>query len=459
MDAEDLLFAGAAEQARMIREGAVSARALTEATLDRIARIDPQLNAFRVVLREQALAEADAVDGGHAKGLPLAGVPIAVKDDVDVSGEVTAWGSLAHGGPRPHDDPAVARLRAAGAVIVGKTSVPELTIWPWAESLAFGAARNPWSLDHTPGGSSGGSGAAAAAGLCGVALGSDGLGSVRIPAAFNGLFGIKPQRDRIPTRLDPWNGLSVVGPLARTVADAALFLDATADGLPEGGFSAALAAPPTPLRIALAVNVPPPLVGVRLGAEQRRALEATAVLLRELGHTVVEHDIDYPAAAFPSIVARYLRSIHDCAAGMTYPERLERRTKGMARLGGLISDARLGWACAMEPTIAEHVNRVFDSADVVLFPGPSGPPFRVGELQGRGVAWTLNAAALRVPWYGVWNAIGQPATSVPAGFDADGLPLAAQFAGKPGDELTLLRLAAQLEAIRPWSQHRPGGLE
>ncbi|CAB4918182.1 unannotated protein [freshwater metagenome] len=459
MDTDDLLYAGAAEQARLVREGEVTARALTEVTLARIDRLNPQLNAFRVVLREQALAAADAADARRgADDLPLNGVPLAIKDDVDVAGEVTSWGSLAHGGPRAADDEAVARLRAAGAVIVGKTSVPELTIWPWTESLAYGAARNPWSLDHTPGGSSGGSGAAVAAGLCGVALGSDGLGSIRIPAAFNGVFGIKPQRGRVPlgdARADAWNGLAVLGPLARTVADAALFLDAIADDLPAGGFSAALSGELPPLRVALAVNVPPPLVGVRLGAPQRRALDATAQLLRELGHTVVEREIDYPPSAFLSIVARYLRAIHDDAERMPHPERLERRTKGMARRGGLISDARLAWAREAEAGIAERVNRVFDEADVVLFPGPSGPPFRVGELQGRGVTWTLNAAALRVPWYGVWNAIGQPATSIPAGFDPQGLPLAVQFAGRPDDEVTLLRLAAEIERARPWAQHRP----
>ena len=176
-------------------------------------------------------------------------MPVAIKDDADVAGEPTCWGGSAHAGPRPVDSDVVARLREAGAIVVGKTNVPELTIWPFTETVAFGASRNPWNTQLTPGGSSGGSGAAAAAGLCGVALGSDGAGSIRIPAAFNGLFGIKPQRDRIslgPDHHDAWHGLSVYGPLARSVADAALFLDATADGAPAGGYPGALAEEPGP---------------------------------------------------------------------------------------------------------------------------------------------------------------------------------------------------------------------
>jgi amidase len=323
--------------------------------------------------------------------------------------------------------------------------------------LAFGATRNPWNIDYTTGGSSGGAGAAAAAGLCGVAHGSDGAGSVRIPAAFNGLFGLKTQRERIslgPNHFDGWNGMTVYGPLARTVSDAALFLDATADGAPEGGYLAALDAATQPLRIAISLK-PPPGSLTKLGAEQRAAIDSTAAALRELGHEVFEQEIDYPVAAFVSTVARYLRSVTDDAGALPHPERLEQRTKNMARLGGLISDRRLAQARAAEPGIAEQVNRIFENADAVLMPGTAAAPFKIGQLQGRGALWTLNAAASRVPWYGVWNAIGQPASSVPAGFDSSGLPLSVQFGAAPGNELALLRVAAQLEQIRPWAQARP----
>ncbi len=460
MDANDLAYAGAATQSKMIASGEVTARQLVEATLARIDQVNPVINAYRVVFADEALAQADKIDAaGRADGSqPMLGVPVAIKDDTDVLGERTAWGSLATDpSPAPHDADVVTRLREAGAIVIGKTSVPELTIWPFTETLAFGATRNPWNIDYATGGSSGGSGAAAAAGLCGVAHGSDGAGSVRIPAAFNGLFGIKTQRERIslgPNHFDGWNGMTVYGPLARTVADAALFLDATADGGPDGGYLAALAAPFAPLRIAISLK-PPPGSMTKLGAEQRAAIDDTATALRELGHEVFEQEIDYPVAAFVSTVARYLRSVTDDVGTLPHPERLEQRTKNMARLGGLISDRRLADARAAEPGVAAQINTIFESADAVLMPGTAAAPFKIGQLQGRGALWTLNAAAARVPWYGVWNAIGQPASSVPAGFDSNGLPLSVQFGAAPGDELNLLRIAAQLEQIRPWAQARP----
>src|SRR3954451_12146120 len=216
MDPTDLAFSGAAEQARLIASGDVSAREVVEGALRRIERLDPRLNAFRVVLSERALAEADRADARRRAGeaRPLLGVPVAIKDDTDVAGAPTARGTAASDlTPRDRDAEAVRRLRAAGAVVIGKTNVPELMMWPFSESVSYGAARNPWSLEHTPGGSSGGSGAAVAAGLCGVALGTDGAGSLRIPAAFCGVFGIKAQRGRVP--LEPgtsagWHGLNHV---------------------------------------------------------------------------------------------------------------------------------------------------------------------------------------------------------------------------------------------------------
>jgi amidase len=380
---------------------------------------------------------------------------VAIKDDTDVAGEVTAWGSLSHGGPRERDADVVRALREAGAVVIGKTHVPELTIFPFTESLAFGATRNPWSLDHTPGGSSGGAGAAVATGMVGAALGSDGGGSIRIPAAFCGLFGLKPQRDRIslgPKR-EVWHGLGVVGPMTRRVADAALFLDATTAG--GGGFVEAAAREPGRLRVAVSTKVPRGVLA-RLGSEQRDAVHATAELLRSLGHEVAEREIDYGPAAWPNLVARYLRGIHDDAHSVEHPERLEPRTRAMARLGALVPAGQLARARGAEQAVAARVNAIFDHADVVLTPGPTGPPFRVGQFHGRGALWTLNAIVARVPYYGVFNATGQPAASVPAGVDAEGLPLAVQLVGRPGDEATLLSLAAQIERARPWADRRPG---
>src|SRR5919202_5128660 len=355
MDATELAYAGAAQQARLIADVEVSARVVVEAVLRRIERLDPQLNAFRVVLAERVLAEADKADARRCAGeQPLLGVPVAIKDDTDVAGVPTARGTAAADlTPRAADAEVVRRLRVAGAVIVGKTNVPELMMWPWTEGVSFGAARNPWALDRTPGGSSGGSGAAVAAGLCGVALGTDGAGSIRIPAAYCGLFGLKPQHGRVPLApgtSDGWHGMNHVGPIARTVADAALFLDAVADRAPEGGFAAAARAP-VRLRIAVSTKVPPGVVA-RVGAEQRAALDATAALLRSLGHEVVEREIEYPPTVGVNVLSRYLRGIHDEAAALAHPERLEPRTRAMIRRGGPIPPAAIGRARAAERRLA-----------------------------------------------------------------------------------------------------------
>jgi amidase len=456
MDASDLCFAGAAEQARLVASGEVSARELVEATLQRIERLNPTLNAYRVVFAARALIEAHQADGRRGAGgeRPLLGVPVAIKDDTDVAGEVTGFGSLAHGEPAEHDADVVRALRGAGAIIIGKTHVPELMVWPFTESLAYGATRNPWSLDHTPGGSSGGTGAAVAAGMAGVGQGSDGAGSVRIPAAFCGLFGIKPQRDRIsmgPDRQGAGQGMTALGPLARRVTDAALFLDVAAGG---GGFVDAAAREPGRLRVAVSTKLPPGAMG-RLGAEQREAVERMTELLRSLGHEVFEREIDYGAGVARNVLVRFLRGISDDAQTMPHPDRLEPRTAGIARLGRLLPAGQVAKARAGEEALAARINAIFEHADVVLLPGPSGPPFAVGELHGRGALRTLNSAAAKVPWYAALNATGQPAASVPAGFDGAGLPLAVQFVSRPGDEATLLSLAAQIEREQQWADRRP----
>ncbi len=463
MDRTDLAFAGAAAQARLVADGAVSSRELTELYLERIGRLDPLLNAFRIVDADGALAQADAADARRAAGTagPLNGVPVAIKDDTDVAGQVTAKGTAAHGGPAEADAEVVTALRGAGAVILGKTHVPELTITAFTESLAFGATRNPWSLDHTPGGSSGGTGAAVAAGLCGVGLGSDGAGSIRIPAAWCGVFGLKPQRGRVSMRPreDAWHGMSVNGPIARTVADAALFLDAASAPdaglpIPDGGFLAAAGRDPGPLRIAVSTKLPPGAIA-RVSADARRVVDDTAALLRSLGHTVVERDPDYPAAAATNVIVRYLRGIATDAEGHDHPERFERRTRGFVRLGRAVPRMALARARREEAAIAARINAIFADVDVVVTPGTTGPPFRVGEFEGRPAAWTMQRMAMRVPFFPAFNATGQPAASVPAGFDLAGLPLAVQLVGPPGGEAVLLSLSAQLERARPWADARP----
>lgn len=468
MDFSELAFAGISAQARLIASGEVSSRELVELYLNRIERYNPQLNAFRAVFAERALLEADQADARRRAGgeRPLLGVPIAVKEDIDVAGEITAMGTNAHGERRAEADAEVVRrLRDAGAILIGKTNVPELCIWPFTETPTFGATRNPWDLQRTPGGSSGGTGSAVAAGLVGAALGSDGAGSIRIPSAWCGLFGLKPQRGRVSMapHAEAWYGLSVNGVLTRTVADTALFLDLAAGSTPvdrdrpaapERPFSESAGSPPGRLRIAYSTRLPPPALG-RLDPGCERAALDTVELLRSLGHELVEHDPGYGLDTGPLVLTRMLRGVHQQASAMPHPERLARHTRSMARLGSMIPLALLDRARTAEQRVSERIGQLFERHDVLLTPTTAQPPSRIGQYDGRGALWTLNAAIARVPFNAPWNYTGQPAASVPAGFGADGLPRGVQLVGRPNDESTLLALAAQIEAERPWAQHRP----
>jgi amidase len=454
----DLAFAGAARQARMLAAGELTAPALLELYLERIARLNPQLNAYRVVLADAARAEAAAAQRQLDAGvrLPLLGVPVAIKDNIDVAGEVTTFGTSAHGPARIRDAELVRRLRAAGAIVIGKTAVPEMCIWPFTESLTFGATRNPWDTTRSPGGSSGGAGAAMAAGLASIAVGSDGGGSIRIPSAWCGLFGLKPQRDRVP--LTPhdnsWHGLDVNGPLARTVEDAALFLDITTTlPAPDGGFVAAAARAPGRLRVALSIKAPP--LGIaRVGTAQRAAVAEASALLRELGHDVIERNPDYPMPLFSSFLLRYLRGVHDDVAALPQPESLEARTRELSRLGGVFSDRRMAIIRQGEPEVDKRMLSIFDDVDVVMTPGTAAGPPRIGAYQRRRAVPTLLAVSARVPFQFPFNVTGQPAAVVPWG-SANGLPVALQLVGRPFDEATLLSLSTQLEQARPWSGRRP----
>jgi amidase len=467
MDATDLAFAGIARQASLIASGEVGSRELVEVLLRRIDALDGRLRAFRLVFAERALTEAAQADGrrGAGESRPLLGVPIAIKDDTDIAGEVTAHGSSAYAEPAREDAEVVRRLRAAGAVIIGKTNVPELTQWPFTESAAFGVTRNPWDLSRTPGGSSGGSAAAVAAGLVGAATGSDGGGSIRIPAAWCGLFGLKPQRGRVSLapRAQGWNGLSVNGVLTRGVADTALFLDVAAGATavdrdraepPSQPFCAFAASGPGRLRVAVSTRVPPGLLA-RVAPELQSAVQDVAALLRSLGHDVRDAEVDYGPQIASCFVGRYLRGIHDDAASVPHPARLERRTKGMARLGGLVAPPLFERLLAAEGALRERVNGVLADHDVLLIPTTAvlAPP--VGRFEARGALWTLNGVAAQVPFTGMWNLTGQPACAVPAGFTPQGLPRSVQLVGRPSDEGTLLSLAAQLEREQPAVARRP----
>jgi amidase len=463
---DDIAFAGAARQAEMVRAGEVSPTELVQLHLDRIERLDPQLNSFRVVLAERALLEAEQAEarlkGGDER--PLLGVPIALKDTTDLAGEQTTFGTDGFPDPVAADSEMVRRLREAGAIVVGKTLLPELAICGFTESATFGVTRNPWNSQRTPGGSSGGSAAAVAAGLVPIASASDGAGSIRIPAACCGLFGLKPQRGRIslaPHR-EHWNGLSVDGCVSRTVADTALWLDVTSGGSEEPGapvppdqpFAMAAQAPPGKLRVAYSTLAPRAAAPPTVSDVAKGAVAATAELLRGLGHETAQQDPDWGMIGNNS-VPRYLRGAAEDFARVPHPERLERRTRGFARLGSLIPEKVFAQARRAAAADAARVNAIFDSHDVLMTPVMGGTALPVRRWEGRSALWTVLGMSRFYPYCIPWNHLGNPSMAVPAGFAADGMPLSVQIVGRPGDEATLLSLAAQLEAERPWADARP----
>lgn len=456
---------GLAEQAAALAAGEVTARELTERALARIEAAQPVLNAFRRVRAEAALGEADAADRRLARGerLPLLGVPVAVKDDVDVAGEPTAFGCPGDFPVKEADSEAVRRLRAAGAVVVGKTNSPELGQWPFTEGPAFGETRNPWSTEHTPGGSSGGSAAAVAAGLVPAALGSDGAGSIRIPAAWTHLVGIKPQRGRISTMPEPeaFKGITVFGPLARTVRDAALLLDAASGSapgdlhrpapvevLPEAGRD------PGRLRIALSLRPPWTATRKSLDPAVRAAVTDLAERLAALGHEVEEADPSYGPIGL-AFVPRATAGIREWTGRVPEFGLLDARTRGAARTGRLLGGTVLRAARAAEEPLGRRVGRIFGRYDVVLAPTTAAPPLRIGALAGLSGLETDRRMIAHCPYAWPWNVLGWPGVNVPAGFTASGLPLGAQLLGPESSEPLLVRLAAQLEADRRWFERWP----
>jgi len=463
---EEIAFAGAARQAEMVRAGEISPSELVRLYLDRIARLDPQLNAFRVVLAERALLEAEQAEarlrGGDER--PLLGVPIALKDEVDLAGELSTHGTDAYPDPAAADCEMVRRLREAGAIVVGKTHLPELAICGFTESATWGVTRNPWDPQRSPGGSSGGSAAAVAAGLVPIASAADGGGSIRIPASSCGLFGLKPQRARVSLAplVEHWNGLSAAGCLSRSVLDTALWLDIVSGGSadpeapapPERPFVEAAKAPPGKLRIAYSTAPPRAAAPPAVDEAAKGAVAETAELLRSLGHQAEQRDPDWGGIG-NNITPRYLRGVAEDVATVPRPERLERRTRGFARLGRLITDSMFERAMRGRQADIARVNAIFESHDVLMTPVMGGTAVQVRRWQGMGALRTILGMSRFYPYCVPWNHLGNPAMSVPAGFAADGMPLAVQIVGRPGDEATLLSLAAQLETERPWADKRP----
>lgn len=364
---------------------------------------------------------------------------------------------------RPRTRRPYAGLRAAGAIVIGKTNTCELGQWPFTEGPAFGDTRNPWHRGHTPGGSSGGSAAAVASGIVPAALGSDGAGSVRIPAAWTHLVGIKPQRGRISTW--PWaesfHGITVNGTLGRTVEDAALLLDA-ASGSHDGDLhrppriAAERAARDEPgkLRVALSLRMPFTATPKRLDPVVRARVVALAERLASLGHEVEEADPRYGQIGL-AFVPRATAGVADLLRDVPDPALLDARTRESARMGRILGGAPLRLARRAEASLQRRVGAVFDTYDVVLAPTTATPPPRIGAMASLNGWRTDRAMIAACPYAWPWNVLGWPGVNVPAGFTGDGLPVGAQLLGPANSEPRLISLAAQLEADQRWFEKWP----
>jgi amidase len=435
--------------------GTPGATEAVRAALVRIARLDRDLNAFSVVLADEALETAAYLDGlaPQQRG-PLHGVPVAVKAEIDVKGAVTTYGTRANSTPASADALIVRRLRDAGAVIIGVTRMPEFGAWPFTQTDGYGITRNPHDQSRTPGGSSGGSAAAVAAGLVPVALGGDGGGSIRIPAANCGLFGLKPQRGRVSAAPNAhlWHALGTAGPLTRSVRDSALvhdIIDGTVDSddyraEPVGSLVSAVTGSAAAARLRVGVCLAPPAKTGRLHPEHAAAVQRAADLLSAAGHDVTEYDPHYPDPT-ASFIPQFFAGIRSEAAEVEHPRALERRTRAVVRMGSWVRRPVHRWAERRGRRIARDLDRIWTDVDVLLTPTVPDRPGAADVIAGKGAVRTLLAASGPVAYTAMWNVTGFPAASVPLGTGSDRLPLSAQIIGPDNSEERLVALAAELE--------------
>jgi amidase len=468
----DLLERSAIELAALVRSGELGASELVEVSLRRIEELEPRLNAFTFVDGDGAMAAAGAIGPGDRR--PFAGVPIAIKDNRPVAGMPITMGSDLFGDfVVGHDAFSIRRLRDAGFVIVGKTTLPEMGILPTTESRRFGATHNPWACDRTPGGSSGGSAAAVAAGAVPIAHGNDGGGSLRIPAACCGLVGLKPARGRVSVGPEAGQSFLVTdGVLTRTVLDTAAALDILAGYEP--GDANWAPPPPAPyaqlaerdpgrLRIGMAFNMP--LEGPALDPVNEAATRDAAALLEALGHHVDEiappwsgHDLlpDFTRAFGPQIAMTVF--IGGRLAGREPTEAdVEPLTWEMWQAAHSHDTIALLSAMGKLESVARSLVAFFSSYDAVLTPALARRPVAIGEIHGRGPEpWAhYRRSAGFTPYTAIVNVTGQPAISLPLYHGEDGLPVAVQLIGPPAREEVLLQLARQVEQALPWADRRP----
>ncbi len=472
MNQLDLAFAPALEQAKLIREREVSPLELVELYLERIQQLDAPLNSYVTVAAEAALAEA-AMKTEQLTQIPdltqlppFFGVPIPIKDLNAVAGLPCGYGSPAlQNQIASYDDGVVTRIKQAGFTILGKTTTSELGALPYIEPEGAHPTRNPWNLDYTAGGSSGGAAAALAAGLCPIAQGSDGGGSIRGPAFCCGLIGLKPSRGRISQAPagDNFNGMATSGPLARTVADAAALLDAMAGYLPgdlawlpdpDPSFLtvARQATMPSgqmtrkPLRIAFATSIP------EIGKAElccKQAVLETAQLLEEMGHQVEPGCPNFAGLGDP-----FIRVWQTAVAASGIPaEALDRMNRWL--LSRTCSAGEYVQATAALQVAARQIVAFFEQVDVLLLPTYMAPPIAVGKWADCSPEETLQNMIKWIAPCPPFNVSGQPAIAIPTGFTEAGLPIGVQLIGRPAAEATLIALAAQIETTQSWQSLRP----
>jgi amidase len=467
----DLMFRPATELAAMVRSGEVSSRELVETSLARIEELNPRLNAFVEIDGERALATADAIKPGDER--PFAGVPIAIKNNTPVAGLKLTFGcSLMADNVVDFDNNVTRRFKEAGFVIVGSTTLPEFGILPTSEARLFGPTRNPWDLDRTPGGSSGGSAAAVASGMVPVAHGNDGGGSIRIPAACCGLVGLKAARGRIS--MAPALGessLAIDGVLTRTVADTAVILDVLA-GYEPG--DATWAPPPSepfavsgarePGKLRIATTTLPPVADAVVDPVCAQAVSDAAELLRSLGHEVEEIDIPWRIDGVSELFGAVF-SIH-IALQIVYAGIVAGReptaddmepmswaiysmTQGLNSLQGMGLEIQL-------QAFTRQLVTILQPYDALLTPALAERPLPLGTLDTAAPdpMSTFTRSGLFTPFTPIFNASGQPGISLPLYQGADGLPLGVQLVGRPAGEGALLALASQVEAAAPWTGRR-----
>jgi amidase len=468
----DLMFRPALQLARLVRDGELSASELVEVCLRRIEELDPHINAFAEVDGERALARAAEIGAGDQR--PFAGVPIAIKNNRPVEGLRWTLGcSLMAEHVAVYDHSVTRRLKQAGFVIVGTTTLPEYGILPTTEARLFGPTRNPWDPERTPGGSSGGAAAAVAAGMLPVAHGNDGGGSIRIPAACCGLVGLKPQRGRVSPAPELGDSLLVAdGVLTRTVSDTAAILDVLA-GYEVGDatwappaaepFARSAARSPEPLRIA--ATTLPPVADATVDPVCARAVSDAAEVLRSLGHTVEEVDPPWQVEGVRELFGSVF-SVH-VALSIAFSASVAKREPAEGEM------EPLSWAIY---SMVQHMGAVEGLAtttqlqafarglisflapyDALLTPALAERPLPLGLLDSAAERpmETFTRSALFTPFTPVFNATGQPGISLPLFQGEDGLPLAVQLVGRPAGEAQLLSLAAQIEEAHPWRERRP----